>query len=155
MSLGTTQTFQLPEGWTVRKVANALVKEWLPPFRAEPVAKAARWVLQAVVEVPDGSEAPLWEPGISTAEYEERLDRADLGWAIRASAGRAKPIILARLAMSGSPETFQVAPQSAFPETLLDGARVDQFLSTHGAAGREDLFATLLADQGFPAVTGS
>jgi hypothetical protein len=148
MSTGSTSTvtFQLPEGWTLRKVANALVREWIPPFRAEPAAKAARWVVQPVVEDP-GAGTPLWEAGISTEEYEERLERADLTWAIRASAGRGKHTILARMALAeDQPRTVKmVVNQGAFPEALFDAEKMDEFL-----AGREDgLFEALLTSNGF------
>lgn len=128
-----------------------MVREWLPPFRAEPAAKAARWVVQFVMENPDETEAPLWEPGISTEEYEERLDRANLSWAIRATAGRGKGIILARLVNSSEPPaTFQlVCSQGAFPEALFDAEKVAEFLQPRGSVRPEDLFAALLVHYGF------
>jgi hypothetical protein len=151
MSTGTTLTFHLPEGWTLRKVANAMVREWLPPFRAEPAARAPRWVVQSVVEDNSKAKAPLWEPGISTAEYEERLDRADLCWAVRASSGRGKGTILARFALSKEePQSFQVVCcQSAFPEALFDAAKVDEYLKGEAPGGVEELFTALLASNGF------
>lgn len=151
MSIGTTLTFRLPDGWTVRKVATAIVREWLPPFRTEPAAKAARWVVQFVVEDPGSPDSPLWEAGISTAEYEERLDRTDLCWNIRASAGRGKGTILARLVMSkDQPDAFHLeCSQTAFPETLFDAAKIEQFLQEHGGKGAEGLFSALLISNGF------
>lgn len=151
MSVSTTLLFRLPEGWTLRKVATAMAKEWLPPFRAEPTFRAARWVVQSVMEETGNGEAPLWEPGISTEEYEARLDRADLSWVIRASAGRGKGTILARFAMSkGLPDTFQVeCLQATFPETLFDAEKLEQFLESQGAAGAGGLFAALLISNGF------
>ena len=153
MSIGTKLTYHLPEGWTLRKVATAFVREWLPPFRAEPAPKVARWVVQSVVEAPNGSEALLWEPGISTQEYEERLDRPDLGWAIRASAGRAKPTILARLVMSEGQPAFQlVSCQSTFPDALFDHEKVEDFLAAHGTTGVDGLLSALLTTHGFQLV---
>jgi hypothetical protein len=145
-------TFHLPENWTLRKVATALVREWLPPFRAEPAVKAARWVVQSVVEDQGKGEAPLWEAGISTSEYEERLDRADLCWAIRASARRGKGTILARLAMSKEEpgNTFElVCPPGTLPEALFDTEKLEQYLKVEGNAGMEELFAALLTGNGF------
>lgn len=153
MSNGTPMTFRLPEGWTVRKVATALVREWLAPFRAERVFKAARWVVQPVVETPE-SDAPLWEPGISTADYEERMDRADLTWAIRASSGRGKGIILARLSMSKEqPFAFDmVCCREGFPETLFDHAKLEHFLPGN-TPSVEELFSALLTNHGFQPAT--
>lgn len=147
--------FHLPGGWTLRKVASALVREWLPPFRAEPAAKAARWVVQSVVEDRGGTGVPLWEAGISTSEYEARLDRPDLCWAIRATAGRGKGTILARLAMSqDQPDTFELECfQTAFPPALFDEAKVQEFLHTEAAPTAEDLFAALLTKNSFAPVT--
>lgn len=155
MNTGTTLTFHLPEGWTVRKVATAMVREWLPQFRAEPAVKAARWVVQSVMENPDGGEAPLWEPGISTAEYEERLDRANLAWAIRATAGRSKGTILARLVKSDENAFQLVSCQTSFPDALFDAAKMDEFLQGQEAAGDGGLFAALLASHGFELTQGS
>lgn len=151
MTTGTARSFHLPTGWTLRKVATAIVREWLPPFRVDPAPKAARWVVQSIMEENDKGAPPLWEPGISTQEYEERLDKADLGWAIRASAGRGKGTILARLALSKEePETFQVeCYQDAFPDTLFDAEKLDEFLKQKGAAGTEALFDALLTEHGF------
>lgn len=151
MSVGTTMTFRLPKGWTVRKVAGAMAREWLPHFRAEPAAKAARWVVQSVMEESDKTKAPLWEAGISTSEYEERLDQADLSWAIRASAGRGKGTILARLCLSKEqPETFELEScQTSFPETLFDAEKVDQFLNEQGIQEADGLFSGLLTSNGF------
>lgn len=149
MSTSPTLNFLLPQGMTLRQVANALVQEWLPPFRAEPTFKAARWVIQAVMENP--ADAPLWEPGISTSEYETRMEEANLSWAIRATAGRSKGIILARLVRlsGGSPTMFQlVASQTAFPETLFDSGKVSEFLQGQGAVAEAGFFAALLANNG-------
>lgn len=151
MSSGSTLTFHLPEGWTVRKVATEMVREWIPPFRAEPAAKAARWVVQSVVENPTEAGAPLWEPGISTEEYEARLNRPDLSWAIRASAGRGKSTILARLVKNtDQPDTFQVQiPPVTYPETLFDTGKMGEFLQGHGTPETGNLFAALLEEKGF------
>lgn len=150
MSVGTTKTFRMPKGWTVRKVAGAMAREWLPSFRAEPVAKAARWIVQSVMEDADKTKAPLWEPGIATADYEARLDEAELCWVIRASAGRGKGTILARFSPNEEqPGTFQLEPcQTSFPDSLFDAEKVDQFLREQGAA-EADLFSALLASHGF------
>lgn len=154
MSNGTTQTFNLPEGWTVRKVATTMAREWLTPFRAEPAAKGARWVVQSVVEEPRG-EAPLWEAGISTSDYEERLNRADLCWAIRASAGRGKNTTLARLVVSKDrPVKFQMVNcLNAFPDKLFDAEKLEEFLKDQGMAGQEALFTAILESQGFEKVS--
>ncbi|HWI53443.1 MAG TPA: hypothetical protein VNT01_14980 [Symbiobacteriaceae bacterium] len=150
MGNGATLTFRLPEGWTLRKVANVLAREWIPPFRAEPVHKAARWVVQPVVDDPGAANSPLWEPGISTDEYEARLDRSDLAWSIRASAGRGKSTILARLSMNEEqPGTFDmVVTEGAFPPALFDPEKLDEFLKDQGAAETEGLFAALLTSHG-------
>ena len=155
MGTGTTLTFRLQEGWTLRKVATAMAREWLPPFRVEPVVKKARWVVQSVVEDLGKTAPPLWEPGIATAEYEERLDRTGLGWAIRATFGRGKGTVLARLTKSKyQTVTFQVesCPVS-FPETLFDTGKVDQFLAAQGADGMVGFFSALLTSNGFQLVT--
>lgn len=151
MGTGTTRRFHLPAGWTVRKVVSTMVKEWLPQFRAEPRLKAARWVVQSVMENPFVADAPLWEPGISTDEYEERLDRANLAWAVRATAGRSKGTILARfMPDEKQPETFTVeCCQAAFPEALFDPEKLDRFLKEQGAVGTGDLFTALLTSHGF------
>ena len=152
MSVGTSPvTFELPEGWTLRQVASALAREWLAPLRAEPAAKAARWVVQSVVEPPSGTEAPLWEAGISTAEYEERLERADLAWVIRASAGRGKQTVLARLALSKEhAKAFELERTAApIPDALLDQEKLQEFLAAQGAPDSQNVFATLISSQGF------
>jgi hypothetical protein len=151
MSMGTTTMFLLPQGWTLRKVAIALAREWLPPFRAVPVVKAAPWMVQPVVEEPGGHDGPLWEPGISTEDYEERLNRNDLCWQIRAKAGRSKGTVLARLAMSKDhPMTFQMeCCQDTFPETLFDAEKLGQFLAESGENRSAGLIAALLSDNGF------
>jgi hypothetical protein len=152
MSTGTTTlAFQLPEGWTLRKVATAMAREWLPPFRAEPAAKAARWVVQSVMEAPDNGAAPLWEAGISTSEYEERLDSAELNWVIRASAGRGKSTILARFVLDKEhPERFQmVLVQPSFPDALFDVEKLDQLPEVNGTPGTAEVFSALLTSNGF------
>lgn len=135
----------------MRKVASTMVKEWLPHFRAEPRFKAARWVVQSVMENPAGGETPLWEPGISTDEYEERLDRANLAWAVRATAGRSKGTILARFtADEEQPETFELeCCQTSFPEALFDPEKLDEFLKDQGTTGTAGLFTALLTSHGF------
>ncbi|MDF2630146.1 MAG: hypothetical protein K0R39_3977 [Symbiobacteriaceae bacterium] len=147
MSTDTTLAFHLPEGWTLRKVVTAMVQEWLPPFRAEPAMKAARWVVQSVMESADQGGAPLWEPGISTSEYETRLDQVVRSWVSRATAGRGKGTILARVALDEErPGLLQLSPGTAFPETLFDADKVDEVT---GGAGPDGLFAALLTQHGF------
>lgn len=151
MSTCATLTFHLPQGWTLRKTATAMVQEWLPPFRAEPAMKAARWVVQSVMDEADKSEAPLWEAGISTDEYESRLDRSVFSWAIRATAGRGKGTVLARLAANKEqPGTFQlICSPTPIPEALFDAGKVDELLRSLGTAGEDNLFAALLIQHGF------
>lgn len=151
MSMGTALKFDLPQGWTARKVATALAREWLTPFRTEPAVKAPRWLLQPVVEDPGQSGKPLWEAGISTEKYEERMNRADLSWTVRASWGRGRATVLARIiAGKDQVETFQVACTDAnLPATLFDTDRVDEFLADQGTSGTSGLFTSLLIDKGF------
>lgn len=153
MSIGNTLTFYMPEGWTLRAVASALANEWLTPFRAKPAHKTARWILQSVIS-PEKSEVPLWEPGISTAEYELRLDNPDLTWDIRVTAGRGRSTTLARLALSKEqPGSFHLTcADTAFPETLFDAEKLDQFLQAEGKSSEERFFATLLSSHGFQVV---
>jgi hypothetical protein len=146
MNMGTTLTFHLPDGWTLRRVATAMAREWLPPFRAVPVVKAAPWMVQPVVDESETAAAPLWEPGITTEEYEERLNHT-LRWSIRAKAGRGKGTILARLAMTeDDAATFQMvcAPET-FPETLFDSTKLAEFMD----ANPDGLFVGLLTGNGF------
>ena len=151
MGNGSAKTFRLPEGWTLRKVATVLAREWIPPFRAEPAHRAARWVVQPVVEDPGEAGAPLWEAGISTDEYEARLERPDLSWIIRASAGRGKSTVLARLVMNeDQPGTFDMTvTEAAFPPALFDTEKMDEYLRDQGAAEEDGLFAILLTSHGF------
>lgn len=149
MTTETKLAFQMPKGRSLRQVASAMVQEWLPPFRAEAPPKAARWTLQAVMERPD-STRPLWEAGISTDEYEQRLDREVSSWAIRATAGRGRGIILARLvAPKERPGVLEVLVSPApMPETMLDADKVNEFVD-----GQEPieggLLAAILRQQGF------
>lgn len=109
-------------------------------------------MVQPIVEDELGEAgAPLWEPGISTEEYEERLDRSGLGWAIRAKAGRSRGTILARLAMSAEhPATLLlVCSQDSFPESLFDANKLALFLSAQGTEGPEGLMSGLLLENGF------
>jgi len=157
MTTSTAVEFRLPAGWTLRKVAAALAREWLPPFLAETGPKSPRWVLQPVVEAPESGAPPLWQAGISTAEYEERLDHADLAWVIRASVarGRGKGNVLARLRLSQEqPNTFQLTVmQAAVPDTLLDTKRVSEYLGSADASGLEGLFVGLLNQEGIEQVS--
>lgn len=153
MNMGTTLTFDMPQGWTLRRVATALARVWLPPFRAVPAVKGAPWMVQPIVNQPEEDTAPLWERGISTEEYEERLDRAGLCWSIRAKAGRSKGTVLARLAMSeDQPTTFvmECSPDS-FPESLFDAEKLAQFLEGRSGSetDKDGLFAGLLMENGF------
>jgi len=154
MNAGTTLTFTLPQGWTLRQVATALAREWLPPFRAVPATKGIPWMVQPIVEESDETGGPLWEPGISTEEYEGRLDRAGLQWAIRAKAGRSKGTILARLAMGADhPATLQlVCCQDSFPATLFDADKLAQYLESQGTTGADGLFGGILVENGFQLV---
>jgi len=154
--MGAAQTFELSEGWTLRKVATALVREWLVPFRPAVVLKSARWVVQPVVEEPANGR-PLWEEGISTEEYERRLESPDLAWSVRAKTGRLRGLILARLTLNQNrPMTFDMAcTQEALPETLIDPAKLAAFLKPHGLAGAEGLFAGLLIDNGLPVASSN
>ena len=150
-------TFRLPKGWTVRKVANALAREWLPPFLAEAGPKAPRWVIQPVVEAPEGTKSPLWEAGISTEEYEQRLDRPDLTWLIRAGAsrGRTKGTVLARLSMNaGDGETLEMSVTGEpVPNSLFNARKVDEFLQGRVDDGVGGLMVELLQAEGFQHVS--
>ncbi|MGE5672668.1 MAG: hypothetical protein ACM3XM_02105 [Mycobacterium leprae] len=154
-NMGTPLTFDLPEGWTLQKVATALVRVWLPPFRAIPLTKRAPWTVQPIVEETDETQGPLWEPGISTQEYEKRLNRSGLTWAIRAKAGRTYGTILARLAMSADlPMSFQLyCSTESFPETLFDADLLTEFLTPQSGAGADGFFAGLLLANGFQLTT--
>lgn len=156
MNETTARTFGLPQGWTLRQVATALARQWLSPFRAVPTAKAAPWMVQPIVEESEASGGPLWEPGISTEEYECRLDRAGLQWAIRAKAGRSKGTILARLAMSKEhPAAFRlVCSQESFPATLFDADKLARFAEEQGGEGADGLFRGLLVENGFRQFAG-
>lgn len=149
MTIGPKQTFELPEGWTLRKVVTALAREWLTPLRPEVVPKSVRWVVQPIVEEPADGQ-PLWEEGISTAEYEHRMERPDLVWSVQARSGRSRGIILARMTMhSNRPMAFDmVCSQDALPETLVAPDKLAAFLEEHGLAGAEGLFTGLLTDHG-------
>ncbi len=157
MTTSTAVEFRLPDGWTLRKVAAALARDLLPPFLAETGPKSPRWVLQPVVETPENGAPPLWQAGISTAEYEERLDHADLAWVIRASVarGRGKGNVLARLRLSPDhPNTFQLTVmQASLPESLLDAQRVSEYLGTRTVRGLEGLFIGLLNQEGIEQVS--
>lgn len=152
--MGTTLAFTLPEGWTLRKVATTLAREWLPPFRAVPVEKGTSWMVQPIMEETDASGGPLWEAGISTEEYERRLERPGLNWAVRAKSkhGRtSKTIILARFALRDEqPSVFEmVCTDEALPDSLFDRAKLTEFLGELGAPGAEGLFVSLLKEHGF------
>lgn len=108
-------------------------------------------MVQPIVEESDETGGPLWERGISTEEYEDRLDRVGLCWAIRAKAGRSKGTILARLAISEDhPMTLEmVCSQDSFPTTLFDPDKLAEFLETQDRQGADGLFAGLLIGNGF------
>ncbi|HWI61804.1 MAG TPA: hypothetical protein VNT75_08205 [Symbiobacteriaceae bacterium] len=150
MNAGTTLTFLLPDGWTIRQVASTLVREWLPAFRAQPAPKAARWVVQSVMESSDAASAPLWEPGISTEEYEARLDSADLNWVIRATAGRGKGTVLARFVpVPDRPDAFElICYPAAFPDALFDAPKMEQVSRDYGAGDAGNVFAAILTSHG-------
>lgn len=155
MNIGEPMAFNMPEGWTLRRVATALARDWLVPFRAEPGVKSTRWVVQPIVEEPNDAKGPLWESGISTEEYEERLDRPGLRWAIRARTGRGAGTILARLALKeGDPGTFVLeCSQESFPQTLFDGGKLTEFLESQGKEGATGLMSGLLLENGFQMVS--
>lgn len=151
MNMGTTLTFDMPHGWTLRKVATALAREWLPPFRAIPVVKRAPWMVQPIVGEQGGVGAPLWEAGITTEEYEKRLDRSGLSWTIRAKAGRHYGSTLARLTMGeGQASTFEmVCSQELFPESLFDADKLAHFMDGESSGQADGLFQRLLLKNGF------
>lgn len=151
MNNGEPMAFSMPEGWTLRKVATALARDWLLPFRAEPGVKSTRWIVQPIVEEPDDAGGPLWESGISTEEYEERLERPGLRWAIRARTGRGAGTILARLALKeDDPSTLLLeCSQESFPQTLFDGGKLAEFLKEQGKQGATGLMSGLLIEHGF------
>jgi hypothetical protein len=138
-------------------VVAALVYEWLPPLQADYTVKKARWVVQSVIEDTRENPEPLWSPGISTADYEARLDAAGLTWVVRATWGRGRShrgTILARFSMCpDDPSAFQmeVAP-AAVPETLFEATQVEEFLARHGAS-HESLFTALLRSRGVEPVS--
>lgn len=152
MKMGTTKTFEMPTGWTLRQVATVLAREWLTPLRTAVPPKSARWIVQPSVEEPANSQ-PLWEEGIATAEYERRLERLDLAWSVKAKTGRLRgtSLTLARLTIHPDrPLTFDmVCSQDALPDTLCDPDKLAAFREAHGFAGAEGLFAALLIDHGF------
>jgi hypothetical protein len=156
MNIGEARTYRLPQGWTLRQVATALARQWLPPFRAVSAVKGAPWMVQPIVDESATSGGPLWEPGISTEEYENRMNRTDLHWAIRAKAGRGKGTILARLAMSAEhPGAFQlVCSQESFPATLFDNEKLARFAEEQGGEGADGLFGGLLVENGFRQFAG-
>lgn len=151
MNMGTTLRFDMPQGWTLRKVATALAREWLPPFRAVPVVKRAPWLLQPIVGEQPGAAVPLWEPGISTAEYEQRLEHSDLTWSIRAKSGRSHGSVLARLTVSADqPRTFHMEIMAdSYPESLFDAEKLARFMDSEGDRPTDGLFARLLFQNGF------
>ncbi len=152
MAETTSVEVRLREGWTLRKVATALAREWLPPFLAETGPKAPRWILQPVVETPEEDAPPLWEPGISTEEYERRVESPRLAWVIRANVarGRNKGKILARLAYKKPHELIDL---TVFPvsiaESPFDDGKVQEFLDGQESDGMEGLFVGLLEGEGF------
>lgn len=155
MNASTSVKFRLLDGWTVRKVAAALAREWLPPILAKTGPKAPRWLLQPVVEVPPGNDTQLWEAGISTEEYERRLENTDLSWVIRANVarGRGKGNVLARLAMEEADTIVMNVYGSAVPESLFDQSMIRSYLKERsdddGDDGIDGLFVGLVADAGF------
>lgn len=148
----TSVAFRLPDGWTLRKVAADLAREWLQPFLAKSGPKAPRWIIQPVMEPASEGELPLWEAGITTEEYEARLDRADVNWIIRANVarGRGKGSVLARLRpQEGDREVVEMTVfPTALPETLFDAAKVDEYLQEQGQEGMTGLFVGLLSSEG-------
>jgi hypothetical protein len=153
MATSSSVSYSLPQGWTPRKVAQLMVKDWLPPFLAEADPRAPRWVLQSVMEPPENGTGPIWEAGISTEEYEERLENSDIAWAIRASVarGRTKGTVLARLHRgNGDPNTVELTIfQGPLPQTLFDNSKVEEYLTKHDATeGIAGLLTELLNEAG-------
>lgn len=150
VNMGDVQTIWRPEGWPLRRVATALAREWLPHFRPDLEQKKDPWSVQPVVERPaDGR--PLWEAGISTEEYERRLEAPDLAWSVRARSGRVSGILLAHMTpVEDRPEIFHLTcSREKLPPTLFDPQKMDPFLETHGLKGIEGLITGLLLDHGF------
>lgn len=111
-------------------------------------------MVQPIMEETDASEGPLWEAGISTEEYERRLERPSLNWAVRAKSkhGRtSKTIVLAHFTLKEEqPAVFEmVCTDEALPESLFDATKVADFLENAGAKGAEGLFTGLLKEHGF------
>lgn len=111
-------------------------------------------MVQPIMEETDASEGPLWEAGISTEEYERRLDRPGLNWAVRAKSkhGRtSKTIILAHFTLrEEQPSIFEmVCTTEAMPESLFDTQKLGEFLADQDAPGAEALFVALLKEHGF------
>ncbi|HLO04800.1 MAG TPA: hypothetical protein VK191_16965 [Symbiobacteriaceae bacterium] len=111
-------------------------------------------MVQPIMEETDESEGPLWEAGIATEEYERRLDRPGLNWAVRAKSkhGRtSKAMILARFTLKeDQPSVFEmVCTNEALPESLFDAEKLTEFLANQGAPGAEGLFVGLLKENGF------
>lgn len=152
--MGTTLAFTLPEGWTLRKVATALAREWLPPFRAVPTLKGTSWMVQPIMEETDASEGPLWEAGIATEEYERRLEHPSLNWAVRAKSkhGRtSKSLILAHFTLREEqpPSVDMVCTTEPLPESLFDTEKLAEYLSGAENPSAEALFIALLKEHGF------
>jgi len=131
-----------------------MVREWLQPFRAEQPTRSGRWVIQPVMEEVDEDQPPLWEPGITTEEYERRLDEANLRWCVRATAGRGKGTILARFTLCDDrPDSFVITyPSDPVPDSLFDAEKVEAYLGDRAPEGLQALFDALLAENGFEAV---
>lgn len=150
VNIGKARTFLRPEGWSLRRTAAALAREWLPPFRPDPEPKNGGWSLQPVVEPPaDGR--PLWEAGIPTEEYERRLEAPDLTWSVRARSGRVGGILLARLTpVEGRPEAFRLAcTRERLPAGLFDPDKLTPLVDAQGLGGAEELITGLLLAHGF------
>lgn len=154
MNTGPKLEFTMRAGWTLRQLATALVREWLPPLRAVPAGKGNRWAVQLVVDAPGGPDAQLWEPGISTLEHETRLNRREICWYIRARTGRGAGINLVHLAMSSDrPDgvTMQVCADP-FPDGLFDADKVSQELKVPATLEPGAFFAAVMASNGFPPI---
>ncbi|MFZ5814575.1 MAG: hypothetical protein ACOY93_04675 [Bacillota bacterium] len=112
-------------------------------------------MLQPIVRELGQAVAPLWEPGISTEEYEKRLDRSGLSWSVRAKAGRNHGSILARLTMNEDQAmTFDMeCSQDSFPESLFDAEKLACFMDEGSGGQANVLFPRLLLKNGFRLTT--
>lgn len=142
--------FVLPDDMSLRNLATALASELLPPYLASPARpKGPRWVLKAVIHNPSGTAADLWEAGISTEEYQQRLEDPSLSWQIRADLThtRGRGITLAEVKHGDTPGSVVVEVADAVkPGTPFDPAKLSEHLGTEPTM--PDLFRTVLTEVG-------